>query len=40
VLEGQEEAIVRRAEVLNVMRALEGLYRSAEERREIRLDWL
>ena len=38
VLRGDEEMIVKREEVLNVIRALEGLYRSADEGREIRLD--
>jgi predicted dehydrogenase len=38
VLRGKQEPIVVRAEVLNVIRALEALYRSAAEGREIRLD--
>ncbi|MDF1513231.1 MAG: Gfo/Idh/MocA family oxidoreductase [Anaerolineae bacterium] len=38
VFRGEEESVVKRAEVLNVMRALEGLYQSAEEGREIQLD--
>ena len=38
VLEGQEELRVQPAEVLNVIRALEALYQSAAERREIRTD--
>jgi predicted dehydrogenase len=38
VLDGQEELRVRPAEVLNVIRALEALYQSAAEGREIRLD--
>jgi predicted dehydrogenase len=38
VLRGEEEMIVKRAEVLNVIRALEGLYRSAQEGHEVRLD--
>jgi predicted dehydrogenase len=38
VLRGEEEKIVKRAEVLNVMSALEGLYRSSELGQEIRLD--
>jgi len=38
VLRGEEKLIVQREEVLNVIRALEGLYRSAAEGREIRLD--
>ena len=37
-LRGEEKLIVQREEVLNVMRALEGLYRSAAEGREVRLD--
>jgi len=36
VLRGQEEKLVKRGEVLNVMRALEGLYQSAEQGREVR----
>jgi predicted dehydrogenase len=38
VLRGEEEMIVKREEVLNVIRALEGLYRSGTEGREVRLD--
>ena len=38
VLDGQEPLRVQPAEVLNVIRALEALYRSAAEGREIRLD--
>jgi predicted dehydrogenase len=38
VIRGQAESIVRRAEVLNVIRALEGLYLSAREGREVRFD--
>jgi predicted dehydrogenase len=38
VLQGSEEPIVRQDEVLNVMRALGGLYRSADEGREVWLD--
>lgn len=38
VLAGREEPIVRRDEVLNVMRALDGLYRSASVGREVWLD--
>jgi len=38
VLRGEEEICVKKAEVLNVMRALEAIYRSAEEGREVRLD--
>jgi predicted dehydrogenase len=34
----EEEPIIKRAEVLNVIRALDALYQSAEEGREIRLD--
>jgi predicted dehydrogenase len=37
VLRGEEEPIVKRPEVLNVIGALEALYRSAAEGREIRL---
>jgi predicted dehydrogenase len=38
VLCGREEQLVKEAEVLNVIRTIEGLYRSAEEGREIVLD--
>jgi hypothetical protein len=38
VLAGQERPMVERDEVLNVIRALEGLYRSAEIGREVWLD--
>jgi predicted dehydrogenase len=38
VLDGQEELRVKPAEVLNVIRALEALYQSAAEGREVRLD--
>jgi predicted dehydrogenase len=38
VIRGQEEMIVKREEALNVIRALEGLYRSAEEGREVRIE--
>jgi predicted dehydrogenase len=38
VIRGEEELIVKREEVLNVIRALDGLYRSAREGREVRLD--
>ena len=38
VVRGEQELIVKKEEVLNVMRALEGIYRSAAEGREIRLD--
>jgi predicted dehydrogenase len=38
VIRGEEELRVRPAEVLNATRALEGVYRSAEEGREVRLD--
>jgi predicted dehydrogenase len=38
VLEGKGKPIVKRAEVLNVIRALEALYQSAAEGREIRID--
>jgi predicted dehydrogenase len=35
VLRGEEEMVVKREEVLNVVRTIEGLYRSAAEGREI-----
>ncbi|MBN1246728.1 MAG: Gfo/Idh/MocA family oxidoreductase [Anaerolineae bacterium] len=38
VLRGEEEKIVKREQVLNVMGALEGLYKSGELGREVRLD--
>jgi predicted dehydrogenase len=38
VLDGKQELRVQPAEVLNVIRALEALYRSSAEGREIRLD--
>jgi predicted dehydrogenase len=38
VLAGEEEVLVKRDEVLNVMKTLDALYQSAEEGREIRLD--
>ena len=38
VLRGEEEPIIRREEVLNTIRALEALYRSAELGREVILD--
>ena len=38
VLRGQEEQIVKKEGVLNVMKALDALYRSAEEGHEIRVD--
>jgi predicted dehydrogenase len=38
VIRGQEELIVRPDEVLNVIRALEGIYLSAGQGREVRLD--
>ncbi len=37
VLRGREELIVRKEEVLNVINAIDGLYRSAEQGSEIRL---
>lgn len=37
-IRGEQELLVKREEVLNVMRALEALYRSAEEGCEVRLD--
>jgi len=38
VIKGTEEICVKKDEALNVMRALEAIYRSAEEGREVRLD--
>jgi len=38
VLRGEQELIVKREQVLNVMRIIEGLYRSAAEGREVWLD--
>ena len=38
VLENRQALIVKRAEILNVIRALEALYQSAAEGREIQLD--
>jgi len=38
VLRGEEEKIVKREEVLNVIRALDALYESAEVGHEVRLD--
>ena len=38
MLRGEEEPVVKKAEVLNVMQALDGIYRSAEEGREVRFD--
>ena len=37
VLEGRAELLVKKEEVLNVMAALDGLYRSATEGREVRI---
>jgi predicted dehydrogenase len=37
VIHGQEEVCVKKEEALNVIRALEAIYRSAEEGREVRL---
>jgi len=37
-IRGEEELIVKREEVLNVIRTLDALYRSAAEGREVRLD--
>jgi predicted dehydrogenase len=37
LIRGEEEAIVKRDEVLNVMRTLEAIYKSAEEGREIKV---
>lgn len=38
VLKGEEQQIVKKEEVLNVMRALDALHKSAAEGREIRVD--
>lgn len=38
VIRGEEDLIVKAAEVLNVMATLDGLYRSAAEGREVRFD--
>ena len=38
VLRDEEEMVVKKAEVLNVIRTIDALYRSASEGREIRLD--
>ncbi len=38
VLRGEEEQIVKKEEVLNVMRALDALHRSAAEGREVPVD--
>jgi len=38
VIKGEEEIRVKKEEALNVIRALEAVYRSAEEGREVRLD--
>jgi len=38
VIKGEEEICVKKDEALNVIRALEAIYQSAEEGREIRLD--
>jgi predicted dehydrogenase len=38
VMRGQEELLVKEEEVLNVIRVIEGIYRSAEEGREVQLD--
>jgi predicted dehydrogenase len=38
VIRGEEPPRVRREEALNVVRALEALYRSAAERREVRVE--
>jgi len=37
-LRGEEEMLVKQAEVLNVVRAIEALYRSASEGREVQAD--
>jgi len=38
VIRGREELLVRRDEVLNVMKTLDALYRSSQEGREVRAD--
>jgi predicted dehydrogenase len=38
VIRGQEELLVKRAEVLNTMKALDAVYRSAREGKEIRIE--
>jgi len=38
-IRGQEELLVKKEEVLNVIYALESLYRSAERGEEVQLDW-
>lgn len=38
VIRGQEEPIVQRAEVLNVMQTLDAIYRSAHEKKEVSLE--
>lgn len=38
-IRGEQELMVKKDEVLNVIHALEGLYRSAERGEEIQLDW-
>ncbi len=38
-IRGEEELSIKREEVLNVIHALEGLYRSAQTGAEVRLDW-
>jgi predicted dehydrogenase len=38
VVRGEEAPLVKREEVLNVMRALDGLYASASEGREVRVE--
>ena len=38
VIRGEEELLVTREEVLNVMKTLDALYRSAEEGREVRVE--
>ena len=37
VIEGRAELLVKKEEVLNVMAALDGLYRSATEGQEVRI---
>ena len=39
VLQGAEEQIVKKGEVLNVMRALDALHQSAKESREVEVNY-
>jgi predicted dehydrogenase len=38
VIRGQEQPLIQRAEVLNVMKTLDAIYRSASEGREVRIE--